>query len=84
MDMDYQYLVGRLQEALAADARVCAQDIKVMVRRDKVHLTGVVATACRREAAAQVAAETLPGVEIRNELTVLELSGAEAPEPIRD
>jgi hypothetical protein len=74
MNVDYQYLVGKLQQALAADLRVNMLDIKVMVFSDKIHLTGQVATEERRRAVAEVVAELLPQVEVRNELTVLQVN----------
>lgn len=73
MDLEYQYLVARLQEALAADARVNALDIKVVVVGGRVHLIGQVPTEERRTAVTAVAAETAPGVQLQNEITVLEL-----------
>jgi len=73
MDLEYQYLVGKLQEALAADARVNALDIKVVVVGGCVHLIGQVPTEARRTAVSQVAAELLPQLQVNNELTVLEL-----------
>jgi Icc-related predicted phosphoesterase len=82
MNVEYQYLVGKLQEALATDPRVNALDVKVIICGDKVHLTGEVHTEERREAVAEVVAEILPGAEVRNELTVCELSQAFPPEVI--
>jgi hypothetical protein len=73
MDLEYQYLVARLQEALAADARVNALDIKVVVVGGRVHLIGQVPTEERRTAVTAVATETAPGVQLQNEITVLEL-----------
>jgi osmotically-inducible protein OsmY len=83
MDLEYQYLVGKLQEALAADVRVSAQDIRVVVTGGRVHLIGEVSTAERRAAVNDVVAEVLPGIPVRNEITVLDLaSGSPEPEPI--
>ena len=84
MDMEYQYLVAKLQNALAADTRVNALDIKVTVSAGRVHLTGQVPTAQRRAAVEQIAVETLPGLRVRNELTVLELDGATESEVVDD
>lgn len=82
--MEYQYLVGKLQEALANDPRVNALDIKAVVTGGRVHLTGQVPTAERRDAVDRVAAELLPDVPVRNDVTVLELSEAAGPERIDD
>ncbi len=74
MDLEYQYLVAKLQQALAADGRVCMLDIKVKVTHGKIHLTGTVPSAERRAAIDEVLAELMPGVPVKNELAVLELS----------
>ncbi len=76
MDIEYQYLVGHLQEALAADARVNALDIKVMVVNGRIHLTGQVPTEERRCAVTRIVAELQPQLQVHNEITVLELNEA--------
>ena len=83
MDLEYQYLVGKLQEALANDTRVNAQDIRVLVTGGRIHLIGQVSTAERKAAVNDVVSEVLPGIPVRNELTVLDLAGGSPePEPI--
>lgn len=83
MDLEYQYLVGKLQEALANDTRVNAQDIRVVVTGGRIYLIGEVSTVERRSAVNEVVGEVLPGIPVRNELTVLELAGGSPePEPI--
>jgi osmotically-inducible protein OsmY len=83
MELEYQYLVGKLQEALASDTRVNAQDIRVVVTGGCIHLIGEGSTPERRSAASEVAAAVLPGIPVRNELTVLDLGGGNPePEPI--
>jgi hypothetical protein len=82
MDLEYQYLVGRLQEAMARDERVSALDIRIVVTGGRVHLTGEVPTEERRAALTEVAAEVLPGTPIRNEVTVLGALAAPAHERI--
>jgi osmotically-inducible protein OsmY len=84
MNSDYQYLVGKLQHALAVDQRVNMLDVKVVVRGSKIYLTGDVATEERRRAVAEVVAELLPGVEVRNELNVMEINQPPQPEIIHD
>jgi len=74
MDIEYQYLVGKLQEALAADARVNALDIKVVIAGGRIHITGQVPTEERRTAVSRIVAELQPQLQLHNELTVLELS----------
>jgi osmotically-inducible protein OsmY len=69
-----RYLVAHLQEALAADPRTEELGIEVTVAGSTVVLSGTVATAQRREAVAAVAREALREHEIRNEVTVAELT----------
>jgi hypothetical protein len=76
MDHNYQYIVARLQEALAADARVSTLDIRITVHGGKVHLTGEVGSEERREALTAVASAVLPGTPIYNEVTVIGALGA--------
>jgi osmotically-inducible protein OsmY len=84
MDLEYQYLVGKLQEALAADSRVNTLDIRIVVTGGKIHLNGEVPTEARRSAVNNVVAEVLPGIPVRNDITVLELHEARQPEAIDD
>lgn len=82
MDLEYQYLVARLQEALARDERVSSLDIKVVLTGNRIHLMGDVPTEPRRAAADEIARAVAPGVQIRNELHVLALDDAHGPEAI--
>jgi len=84
MNSDYQYLVGELQHVLATDQRVNMLDIKVIVRNGKIYLIGQVPTEQRRNAVEGVVLELLPGAEVRNELTVLEIKTPSQPETIHD
>jgi osmotically-inducible protein OsmY len=76
MDLEYQYLVARLQEAFARDQRLSSLDIKVIHTGGRLHLIGDVPTEQRRDAADEIARHTAPGVQIRNELRVLALGEA--------
>jgi hypothetical protein len=82
MSQEYQYLAGRLQEALAVDERVNALDIKITIAHGRVHLTGQVRTQERQAAVHRIAQEMLPDFEIRNEISVLHLGAAEKPEAL--
>lgn len=82
MDSQYQYVVARLQEALACDEHVGLQDVKVLVSHGCIHLIGEVQTAQRRDAIDAVAARVVPGVPVRNEVRVLTLGGDPEPESI--
>ena len=82
MDLEYQYLVARLQEAFARDERISSLDIKVVLIGNRIHLIGDVPTEPRRHAADEIARGVAPGVQIRNELRVLALDEAHGPEEI--
>jgi hypothetical protein len=85
MDLEYQYLVARLQEALARDPRVGVQDIKVNVIAGRIHLIGDVPSEARRGAVDAVVREVLadePRTLVRNELRVIALGATADPEPI--
>lgn len=84
MNQEYQYLVGKLQEALACDPRVGALDIKITIAHGRVHLTGQVPTEERRANVQRVAQEIVPQLDVRNEITVLELSESGKPEAVGD
>jgi osmotically-inducible protein OsmY len=84
MNADYQYLVAKIQNALAEDPRVNILDIKIMVIQNKVHLTGEVTSEDRRAAVADVVLGVAPGIEVRNELRVLDVSGPAEAEVIVD
>jgi osmotically-inducible protein OsmY len=84
MNQEYQYLVGKLQQALAADTRVNALDIKVTVVHGRLHLSGEVPSEERRHAVQCIAREVLPDLEVRNDITVIELADAAKPEAVDD
>ncbi|HZS09181.1 MAG TPA: BON domain-containing protein [Blastocatellia bacterium] len=74
MNAEYQYLIGKLQDALATDPRVNVMDLKIIICGGRLHLTGEIPTEERRAAVEQVIAEIVPDIEISNELTVYELN----------
>jgi hypothetical protein len=84
MNADYQYLVGKIQSALATDPRTGKLDIRIMIAGGKVHLTGETATETRRRIIEQVVAEAAPELEIRNQLTVVEVGEPARAESICD
>ncbi|HYC00967.1 MAG TPA: BON domain-containing protein [Candidatus Limnocylindrales bacterium] len=84
MSEETQYLIGKLEEALAVDGRVNALDIRITIAHGRVHLTGEVTTEERRAAILTVAQEVLPQLDVRNEITVLELAEAGKPEALDD
>ncbi len=84
MNADYQYMVAKIQSALAEDPRVNMLDIKITVMHNRVHLMGEVMSEDRRSAAGDVVLSVVPGVEVRNELRVLDVSSPAEPEVIVD
>ena len=84
MNTDYQYLVGRIQAVLAAHPRTNKLDVKVMIVSGKIHLMGQTSTEERRRAIAEVVAEMAPDMDVRNELTVLEIGSPGQAEDICD
>jgi osmotically-inducible protein OsmY len=84
MNTDYQYLVGKIQAALAADARTNKLDVKVMIAGGKIHLMGQTSTEERRRAIAIVVTEAVPDMDVRNELTLIQIGDPAQPEEICD
>jgi hypothetical protein len=84
MELEYQYLVAKLQHAIATDESVSMLDVKVVISAGKIHVTGTVPTEERRGAVDAVIARVLPGIPVRNELTILELSDRPEHERIHD
>jgi len=82
MNIEYQYLATKLEHALATDPRINALDVKVRIRGDKIHLTGEIPTEERRAFATEVVTELALGIEVLNELTVVELNPAVPAEAI--
>ena len=84
MNTDYQYLVGKIQAALATHPRTNKLDVKVMIAGGRIHLTGQTSTEERRRAIAEVVAETVPDMDVRNELTIIHIGEPTQPEDICD
>jgi osmotically-inducible protein OsmY len=69
------YVIAHLREAFARDGRVNELNVDVTVAGQRVFLTGEVPTEERRRAVGDVAAEVVPGYEIRNQTTVSDVAG---------
>lgn len=61
-----EYMVERVREALARDDRVGQLDVQVSIAGDRLLLDGIAATEERRAAAAEIAREVCPGMEVIN------------------
>lgn len=70
-----EYLVGRIQDALATDPRTGELELDVRVVGDRLFLTGTVVTAERRSACEEVVREVASDYEVMNELTVMDEPG---------
>ena len=65
-----QYVVARIQDVLANDARVGELDVQAKVVGREVFLTGEVPTQGRRDVITVVVGELLPDHEIHNQIAV--------------
>ena len=81
LPLDYQR--ARLEEALTTDTRVAEQGTHVAIEAGGLIVHGTVSTVQRRAAIDDVARQTLPGVEVRNDTTVVDLAEPDEEEPIR-
>jgi osmotically-inducible protein OsmY len=66
-----EYLIGRIQQALATDPRTGELELDVRIAGGRIFLTGAVATDERRAAVEEVVREIAPGQDVANELTVI-------------
>lgn len=78
-----EYLAERVHQAVTTDPRTNEQGVQVRITEAEVFLCGEVASAERRDAVAEVAAEVVPGRRIHNDVTVVRLGGEHTPERIR-
>ncbi|HEY9390013.1 MAG TPA: BON domain-containing protein [Mycobacteriales bacterium] len=78
-DQPTVYTEARIQERLAEDPQVAALGLRVTVtmRPSRVYLRGEVPSGERRERAAEMVREMMPGYEIFNEI---EVTGSAAPD----
>jgi osmotically-inducible protein OsmY len=67
------YLIGHIQDALAADdrSRELGVDVTLAGPDPRVVLTGTVSTEAQRQAIGEVVAELAPGYDVVNELAVV-------------
>lgn len=77
-----QYDAEHIREALIHDERVSALDVQIRVSGPALVVTGNVPTEERRRAIGDVVAEMAPGVEIRNDVTVTDLSEPDGEEVV--
>jgi osmotically-inducible protein OsmY len=77
-----EYVQARVQDALARDPRTGELAVSVKTRGAALVLTGTVANADRRAQIETVARQVAAGVEIHNELGVVDLSPPGRMEPL--
>jgi hypothetical protein len=77
------YLVGRIQEALARDPRTHKQDVRVAIVAGAIRLSGQTTTEERRSTIESLVYEMCPDRKVYNELAVIEVDGPGEPEIIR-
>jgi osmotically-inducible protein OsmY len=70
-----EYVVARIQDALATDPRTGELELDVRIAGGGVFLAGAVATKERRKAVEQVVREMVPDLDVHNELSVTEDQG---------
>jgi osmotically-inducible protein OsmY len=78
--MNAQYLAARIQHELAENDRTNELGILVEIEEDVVILRGKVANERRRRQVALVAQEVAPDMEIRNDISVVEVKPSEKEE----
>jgi osmotically-inducible protein OsmY len=71
-----KYLIQRVRDALAEDARIGELHVDVTIRGDRVFLTGTVVSAERRDVIAALVQEVLPGHQVQNHVAVEGISGS--------
>ncbi len=77
-----EYLVARIQEALAMDPRTGELELDVRIAGGRVFLAGAVATAERREAVERVVGEVCPDFQVVTQLSVTENQPPGPSEPV--
>ena len=74
MSTEPTYVAGHVHEAIATDPRTGAQDVQAAVVAGRVVLSGTCATEERRAAITEVAREAAGGLDVVNEVEVLNAS----------
>jgi hypothetical protein len=77
-----EYLIGRIQEALARDPRTHKQDVRVTIAAGTIRLAGQTSTEERRLAIGSLVTELCPERTVLNELAVIEVASPGEPEII--
>lgn len=65
-DAGGRYLLAKIRDALAKDARVNEPELVVSISAEKVMVSGTVPTEARRRAVSEVVHEIAPEMDVRN------------------
>jgi hypothetical protein len=76
------YRAAHARDRLASDTRIAALDVDIRIVDDRVFVSGTVNTDGQRTLAGQLVEEELPGLELHNELVIVECR--EAPVETRE
>jgi hypothetical protein len=77
-----EYLIARLQEAIARDPRTHKQDVRVAIVAGAIRLSGQTTTEDRRRAIESLVCEICPDRAVHNEVAVIEIADPGRPEII--
>ena len=77
-----EYIVARIQDALATDPRTGELELDVRIAGGRVFLAGAVATAERRQAVERVVRDVVPDLDVVNQLSVTEGQQPGPSEPV--
>ncbi|MDT0569399.1 hypothetical protein RM704_18290 [Streptomyces sp. DSM 3412] len=76
-----EYRIAHLEERLAQSV-LAELGMRIEARGDAVHITGTASTAADREAILRLAAEELPGVPVRADITLADVTAPDRPEEL--
>jgi predicted nucleotidyltransferase len=76
------YLIGHIQEALAAEARTAALDIQIAVGGKKILIKGEVSSEDQRRAIEKVIHREAPDFDLDNQIRITEIKAPEAEEVV--
>lgn len=77
-----QYAVAHLRRALAEDPRTCELGIHVTIRGHTIVLDGEVESPQRRQLLETVVRETLPHLDVHNDVRIARMTAPEEPETL--
>ena len=82
-DDPIEYRIHLVQEALAHDPLVAELGLRVTARDSTMVISGTVATPERQQAACDLVRQLLPGMDVRDNITVTDLTEPAHEEDVR-